>query len=276
MATSENPSTSGIAMKAYFEGMIRVGDLTIRPGHKLEFKDGLPEIVSSDPEAGVASDANCQQRLTQIIRILESPDGPQSTAWKAACLKLRWLKSHASNVADTNIKAWEIVMDAHNSTKKDLNYLKDILKRDPNETRFVYRASKFPSRDRFFPEHVCRLVGIYTPEQSSPNSWENILEEKMVRENEEIHSLVDATWVTIKKTQKGLCTRKNLYTIQKHVRRILELDQFKTFGQILGKKPFVMLRIKAKSARKLRCSETYTAYTSSDSSSDSSSDGPED
>ncbi|KAF4465735.1 hypothetical protein FALBO_7410 [Fusarium albosuccineum] len=256
--------------------MIRVGDLTIRPGHKLEFKDGLPEIVSSDLEAGVASDANCQQRLTQIIRILESPEGPQSTAWNNACLELRRLKGRASNVPDTNIEAWKIVMDAYNSTKKDLNYLKGILKRDPYETSFVYRETNYTSLDKVFPEHVCRLVGIDTPEHSSPNSWENILEEKMVRKNEEIHNLVEATLVTIKKGRRGFYTRKNLYALQKPVRRILKLDQFKTFDQILGKKPFVMLRIKAKSARKLRSTEGYTGYTSSDSSSDSSSDEPED
>ncbi|KAF5013598.1 hypothetical protein FDECE_403 [Fusarium decemcellulare] len=239
------------ALKACIDELVSSGDLIVRSGYRLEWdEDGLLEIVTSNPEPGQASDPNCYQRLSQIIRILESPDGPQSTAWKNACLELRRLKdSRTSNVLDTNIKAWRVVLDAYNSTKKDVDYLKDISQRISNALSSIYSKGGC-YLDSSFPEHACRLFGVDTPEHSSPTSWEDSLEEIMVRKNEEIHSLIDATWSSIKKAQET--GYKELHVTQGYLQTLLHLDQFEKFEQVLYKKPLVMLKIKARSARKLQ------------------------
>ncbi|KAM5359360.1 hypothetical protein ACJZ2D_014529 [Fusarium nematophilum] len=248
MSTSENsePVIPDLrqALQARLDNLVSDGVLTPAPGKRLTIgKDGLPELVDSTSKPKPATDEQgCRELLSQIIRHLDSPRGPQSASWIKANLKLRQLRDldYETTLCPLTT-AWGIVSTADYAAKEDISYMKKI-----------QHSSCINMPDDDFPQRACRLFGIETSSHNDKDVWDSGLDEQMAEKDFDAYTCIHETWSSIL-TFKNKCRSPwARECVQTHVGSFLMLDNIKSTTEVMSMKPFVLLKLKAKRARLAR------------------------
>lgn len=243
-------------LSSRLDALVRSGALTVGQGHGLTLdKDGLPIVSNVNPKTKVTQSPE-QQRLDNVIQFLESPIAPQSVDWNSARKVLGQLRDKGiSREGDTDLMAWNIVMDAHRFTIQDhylLESLLELLEAKKLDAKSLKRINELAHN---FLTHACALVGVSTPDHLGDNAWDDGLAEIVLGKSVEVYRCINEASLALRDgQQRGF--QGSSTDPEQHLRRFLNLDVIKVIKDWRYHDAFVILERKAITAHRSRQAST--------------------